>query len=79
MCIWKYSLILFFTLKMYFNDLVIRVFSVFYTKALKFTVYLVASVSDILDYLGIASSWLRVSGLYRRPVQITLNSADRVN
>lgn len=48
---------------MYFNDLGIRIFSVFYTKALKLTIYLVTSVSEILDDLGIASSWLRVSGL----------------
>jgi len=69
----------FFALKMYFNDLVIRIFSVFYTKVLKLTIYLLASFHEILDDMGIASSWLRVPGLYSSPVQIALNSADRVN
>lgn len=60
---------------MYFND---TNFSVFYTKALKSTIYSVASVDEISDDLAIASSWLRVPSLYSRPVQIALNAADRV-
>lgn len=63
---------------MYFNYLVIQNFSVFYTKALKLTVYLVASVNEISDDLAVASSWLRVPSLYSRPVQIALTAVDRV-
>lgn len=68
-----------FTLKMYFSDLGIRISSVFYTKALNWSIYLVASVNEILDILGIASSWLHVPGLYSSPLQFPLNSADRFN
>lgn len=67
-----------FTLKMYFSDLGIRISTVFYTKALNRSIYLVASVNEILDTLGIAS-WLHVPGLYSRPLQTPVNSADRVN
>lgn len=60
---------------MYFSDLGIRISTVFYTKALDRSIYLVASVNEILDTLAIASSWLHVPGLYDRPLQIPVNSA----
>lgn len=42
------------SLKMHFNGLVIKIFSVFYTKALKLTIYLVTFVNEIWEllYLG---------------------------
>lgn len=70
MHIWKYSAI--FSLKMYFNDLGIQIFSGFYIKVFNLIFYLVASVNEILNDLGISYFWLSVSGLYIKPTPITL-------